>query len=242
MSEVKAVVRSIGDPRYTRPIYRRAEAARLVGVRPNTLRNWAKGYVIKRPSGQQTVSAPLITTDPAAGGQGPSVPFVGLAESYVLAAFRAAGVPMQRIRPAIRRLEEQIGLPQALASEQLYTDGAEVLWDYGQQSQDPSDRQLVADLVVVRNGQGVFREVVRSYLTRVSYEDGWAKLIHLPHFERVDVVVDPRINGGNPSIARRGIRLSDIRDRIHAGESFDDLAFDYELTVEEIESVVPRAA
>jgi hypothetical protein len=38
---------------------------------------------------------------------------------------------MRRIRPAVLWLQEHIGLAQALASQRLQTDGAEVLWDFG---------------------------------------------------------------------------------------------------------------
>jgi hypothetical protein len=36
---------------------------------------------------------------------------------------------MQRIRPAIDVLSQEVGLEHALASRRLYTDGAEVLFD-----------------------------------------------------------------------------------------------------------------
>ncbi len=53
-------------------------------------------------------------------------------------------------------------LPQALASQRLQTDGAEVLWDFGRQSGDPADQDMVDALVVVRSGQQVFRPGCRS--------------------------------------------------------------------------------
>jgi Putative DNA-binding HTH domain len=40
----------------------------------------------------------------------PIIPFIGLAEGLVLAATRRSGVPLQRIRPALERLEEEFGL------------------------------------------------------------------------------------------------------------------------------------
>jgi hypothetical protein len=48
-----------------------------------------------------------------------TIPFVGLAEGMVLAAFRETGLPLQRIRPALERLEPEMGLEHALASEHL---------------------------------------------------------------------------------------------------------------------------
>jgi hypothetical protein len=109
------------EPAYTLPLYTQREAARIVVVPENTLRNWARGYVHKTLTGTDGMveAAPMITTAARRGERTPSVPFLGLAEAYVLAAFRAAGVPMQRIRPAIAWLDRNIGVPAALANERL---------------------------------------------------------------------------------------------------------------------------
>jgi hypothetical protein len=75
---------------------------------------------------------------------------------------RSSGVPLQRIRPALAGLEKRFGLQHALASQRLYTDGAEVLYDYAENGGDPTASRAVRELVVVRNGQSVFNEVVES--------------------------------------------------------------------------------
>jgi len=252
------------DPHYTIPLYRKAEAARIIRVPPNTLRNWAdgpavspdiattrterlrKGHVAETddaavPARLVPREASLITVAEAPTPRGPTIPFVGLAEAYVLASFRQAGVPMQRIRPAIRRLEEEMGLTQALASERLRTDGAEVLWDYGLQTDDQAEKDAVGDLVVVRNGQLVFRQVVQDYLRRVTYQDGWARIINVGR-GKIDVTVDPWINGGHPTLARRGIAVADILSRIRAGESSKAVAADYDLRVSEVMALLELAA
>jgi uncharacterized protein (DUF433 family) len=148
---------------------------------------------------------------------------------------------MQRIRPAIRRLEEEMGLAQALASERLRTDGAEVLWDYGQRSDDQAEKDAVGDLVVVRNGQLVFRPVVRDYLQRVTYRDGWARVINIGR-GKLDVTVDPCVNGGHPTLTRRGIAVADILSRIRAGETSKSVAADYDLRVSEVTALLELAA
>lgn len=233
--------RVIADPHYTMPIYRKAEAARIIAVPAQTFRNWAVGYARKRLDGSQLVSAPIVTTLEPARPQGVSVPFVGLAEAYVVAAFTKAGLPMQRIRPAVLWLQDHIGLPQALASQRLQTDGAEVLWDFGRRSGDPADQDMVEGLVVVRSGQQVFRPVVRDYLTRVTYDNGWARSIMLPQYGTVDVVVDPWLNGGQPTVAERGIRVVDIVSRIRAHEPAQDVADDYGLTTREVQKISEAA-
>jgi uncharacterized protein (DUF433 family) len=227
----------INDPHYITPLYHKTEAARIIAVPSQTFRDWAVGYAYKRLDGSQVVSAPIVTTLEAARPQGASVPFVGLAEAYIVAAFKKAGVPMRRIRPAVLWLQEHMGLPQALASQRLQTDGAEVLWDFGQSSGDPADQDLVDGLVVVRSGQQVFRPVVHDYLTMVTYEDGWTRRIELPQYGKAEVVVDPWLNGGQPTVSRRGVRVADIMNRLSAHEPPEDVAGDYGLTVPEVEAI-----
>lgn len=217
---------------YRLPLYTPPQAARIVAVPPATLRNWVQGYSYKT-LGSVVEAFPLITTTRVGA---PSLPFLGLAEAYVLAAFRAAGVPMQRIRPAIHWLDENIGHPAALASERLKTDGAEILYDFSRRSssEEPDAASAVEDLVVVRNQQRVFVPVVRDYLRTVSYQDGYVEQIRLPQYQMIDVIVDPRINSGTPTVARRGVRVADVVSRLAAGESAADVARDYRLDPQEI--------
>ena len=166
--------RNVNDPldsaEFTVPLYTQRETANLVCVPANTFHHWARGYLYKTIAGEQRTASPLVT---ASGlGRGPVVPFVGLGEAYVLAAFRRTGVPMQRIRPAIAWLETNIGLRAALTSERLKSDGAEVLYDFARShSGDPAAEPL-DELVVVRNQQAVFRDVIPKYLQTITYRDG----------------------------------------------------------------------
>jgi uncharacterized protein (DUF433 family) len=221
------------------------QAVRLLASRSQWTDSELRAVIGRLPPDDLDVirsSAPaLITTVPPVTPRGPTVPFVGLTEAYILAAFRSAGVPMQRIRPAIRVLEEQMGLRQALASERLKTDGAEVLWDYGRLTDDPAEKDAVGDLVVVRNGQGVFRAIVADYLRRVTYKDGWARIINVGA-GRVDVTVDPWVNGGRPTLPRRGIAADDVLSRIRAGETSRAVAADYGLHLDEVTALLELAA
>ncbi|GAA0394711.1 putative antitoxin VapB45 [Acrocarpospora corrugata] len=229
----------MSDFRYVTPLYTKRQAADLIDVPRQTFRNWAVGYAYKRLNEPLVVAEALVTT---AGAQGPTVPFVGLAEGYMLVAFRHANVPMQRIRPAIRWLEENIGLDQALASERLMTDGAEVRWDFKEHTDNPAERNAVDGLVVIRSGQQVFRPVVRDYLRRVTYQDGWMRIIQLPGYPDVKVTVDPWINGGQPTLASRGVRVADVLSRLQAGEDSRVVAEDYDLLLNEVEALLPQAA
>src|SRR3954454_14102434 len=176
------------DPRLARPIFTLRETSGYLGVPKSTIHEWA------RPTGRP----PLITVFPPHGREA-TVPFVGFAEAYVLSAFRRAGVPLQRIRPAVDVLSREIGLAHALASEHLYTDGAAVLYDF---ASERSDEDLL-ELVVVRTGQKQFSEFVRDYLRRITYgSDGWAAQLTLPG-------IRPRQRHSRPA---RCLRLA-TRDR-----------------------------
>lgn len=150
-------------------------------------------------------------------------------------AFRRAGVPLQRIRPSLEWLEREVG-DHALASEHLYTDGAEVLWNFAQYAgEDTSDGDVVRRLIVPRSGQYVFRDVVEQYLRQVTFgRDGYASLIRLPQYGPAEVVVDPTRNFGHPIFARGGVALDNVLGRVRAGESIEEAAEDFGVPAEEL--------
>jgi uncharacterized protein (DUF433 family) len=213
------------DPRIARPIFTLRETAGYLGVPKSTVHEWARP-----PAGRSS----LITVFPRHGREA-TVPFVGFAEAYVLSAFRRAGVPLQRIRPAVHALARDIGTEHALASQRLYTDGAEVLYDY---ANERSENDLL-ELVVVRTGQTQFSELVRDYLQRITYgDDGWASQVRLPTYGRADVVVDPHVAFGLPVVARGGARVEDLVDRFLAGDTISDIADDFDVPLDQVEDVI----
>jgi uncharacterized protein (DUF433 family) len=198
------------------------ESAAYLDLPVSTLHQWAH-----RVDGDE-----LITVFPRAGRTA-TVPFVGFAEAYVLSALRHAGVPMQRIRPAVAKLNEQLGLEHALASQRVYTDGAELIFDYAKSSDDE------ALLTVVRTGQQHFAEVIRGYLKRITYGgDGWAQRLQLPGYHAAEVVVDPARAFGQPLVVHGGARVEDLVDRFQAGDGFADIAEDFGVPPSEVEDVI----
>lgn len=161
----------------------------------------------------------------------------------VLAAVRRSGVSMQRIRPALMELQLELGLEHALASKKLYTDGAELLYDYAESRPDSPDARVARELVVIRSKQRVFAEVVDAYLRRIEYgPDGYATLIRVPAYERANVIVDPGRSFGSPIFERGGARVDDVLERFWAGESLDGLASEFGVPSDQLEDVLRAAS
>ena len=224
------------DPvRFDKPLYTVTEAASYVGVPRSTFETWVRGY-LRRPQGRRPVQGEALLT--SVPGHTLSIPFVGLAEGMVLAVFRETGIPLQRIRPALERLRAEHDLEHALASEHLYSDGAEVLYDYARKQ---GDKQLRL-LTVVRSGQRVFHEVIERYLTRITYEGGWAARLLLPITEEPLLLADPERAFGQPVFVHGGARLADVRDRIKAGEDEKAVARDYGVPFEDLRAALAPPA
>ena len=225
--------------RFTTPLYTVTETARYLDVPATTLASWTHGYRMNAPGRREVVGAPVLTALPRVGARGPVIPFVGLAEGLVLTAIRSSGVPLQRIRPALERLERELGLSHALASKSLYTDGAEVLYDYAERGDNATAAKAARDLVVVRNNQGVFNEIVEGYFRRLDFgDDGYARLIHLPAYATADVVVDPRRGFGQPIFARGGARVEDALALFRAREPLEAVAEEYGIPPAGLEDAV----
>lgn len=210
------------DVRVARPIFTVSEASHALSVSPSTLQWWTAENLVTR-HGQR--------------GHKPSIPFIGLTEGLVLAAFRRSGVPLQRIRPALTALRDQIGLEHALASKSLYADGAEILYDFAEREGIDD----LADLVVVRSGQRVFAKVVADYLQRITYDAGWPTAVRLPRYESAAVIVDPARAFGQPIFEHGGSRIEDVIDRWRAGDTVRHLAREFGAPAADIEAVL-RAA
>jgi uncharacterized protein (DUF433 family) len=207
-------------------------------VPSSTLATWTKGYVRDRDDRPSVIGEAVVTAFPAEG-RGPSIPFIGLAEAMVLAALRRSGVPMQRVRPAIAALEHEIGIGHALASRQLYTDGAEVLYDF---NAEQVDVDVVASLVVVRNGQRVFVDAIREQLQRIEFgADGYANLIHVPGY-RSEVVCDPLRSFGRPIFVHGGTRVDDVISRFQTGDSIKELTEEFGVSFADIEDALRVAS
>jgi uncharacterized protein (DUF433 family) len=226
------------DVRFTAPLYTMAEAARYLGVSDSTFGTWAKGYERHPPHRPVVTGEPLVTWVEPETRNGPSIPFGGLAEGMFLSALRTANMPLQQIRPALDLVRTKIGVEHALASKQLYVAGADLLWEVSNaDGVDKEVRSGARDLIVLRNGQYVFRQVIEQYLHRIEYDDAYARKVTLPQYEVAEVAAEPAINFGKPYFTHTGTPLYVVAGMLRAGECVRDIADDFDLPIDEVTEV-----
>lgn len=207
------------DPR-SLPLFTIGEAAKYLGLSYTTLRSWV------RPD----AGKPLVYSFPKEGNYA-SIPFVGFAEAFVLAAAKRHGLKPRNIREGVEAVRKDIGLDYALATRRLLMDKTELLLSY---ALDPGE-----DLTVARNRQLQMTETVKHDLRLITYgSDELAETIQLPLFKKTKVIVDPREAFGQPIVERTGTRVRDILALWWAEEDIRDIAYDFELESDEVEDIV----
>ncbi|WP_020669799.1 DUF433 domain-containing protein [Amycolatopsis nigrescens] len=192
------------DVRFSQPLMTMADAGRHLGIPQQTFHRWAQGY---------ERAGPLLHVVAPDSIRQASVPFIALAEAWVLAGLRRAGVRPQRIRPALKKLQEEFGHEYVLASSSLATDGISVLWDF-------SKTEAGAGLIEGSTGQTVIREIVMDYLEYVGFDsDIYPNWLILKTFEPAKVVLDPYRSSGQPIFDGTGAKVANVAAMLKAGEN-----------------------
>lgn len=211
------------------PAYPLSEAARYLRLSPATLRSWFVGRPYPTARGTSHFR-PLLKpsrTDPT------TLSFSNLIEAHVLRSLRTEHVvPLAAVRQALAYAERELGIDHLLLREELRTSGGALYLErYG---------ELVN---LSASGQLAVRKLFEAHLARVE----WGKLrsaVRLYPFvfgEPVDakpIVIDPTIAFGRPVVDRAFVSTRTILERIDAGESVEDVARDYELSVDAVEEAV----
>lgn len=214
----------------SQPAYTLAEAARYLKVAPATLRAWLVGR--DYPKGSDTVhSKPLIRP---AMNPPPTLSFWNLIEAHVLRSLRTDhGVKMDALRRAIHYAEQHLGIDRLLLSPALRANAGKLLLErYG---------ELIE---LSASGQVAMRHMFEAHLARVEW-DTWKFPVRLYPVTATEtlsaarpIAIDPKIAFGRPVLVERGIQTHTIVERIDAGESIEDLAEDYDLTLEQVGEAV----
>lgn len=237
------MARTSDDVRFGVPLYTQTEAAHYLDMPPSTFRKWARGYRNRFPDRPDVVGDPMITSLRAPTSTHPSIPFIGLAEGMFLSALRRADLPMQRIRPALELVRKRLGVDYALASRKLFVSGAELLYEVTDDLGERDRKDATNKLIVLRDGQYVFREVVERHMKQIEYDEqdgGYATKLALPGYEVADLSVRPGVNFGRPYFTKTGTPLHVVQGQLRAGERAEDVADDFDIPSDEVAEVSDR--
>lgn len=212
------------------PAYSVAEAAHYLLIPSATLRSWVRGR--RYPVADGTARFEPVIELPV--GQESRLSFTNLVEAHVLDAIRREhGVQLQRVRSALRYMQQQLGMEHPLASRVMLTDGVDLFVE------------RYAQLInVSRAGQLAMGQALSAYLRRVDWSRAGFAIRLYPFTRKRDleepkaVVIDPEVSFGKPVLVGTGIPTSTVAERYKAGESVDELAVDYDIRREQVEEAI----
>ena len=216
------------DPRNI-PTYSVDNVARYLRIPACTIRSWTIGYSYPVKDGS-SFFRPLINLHEAKRPL--LLSFTNLVEVHVLRAIRQHHkIQLNKVREALDFVDERFQVSHPLANEDFRTNGVDLFIErYGELINASS------------GGRKELKEALNAHLERIEPDDkGLAiKLYPFTHSSEVNnprlVVIDPRIAFGRLTIAGTGIATSVLKERYKAGESIEELAFDYDcdrLSIEE---------
>lgn len=193
-----------------RPRYSFREVVPLSGVPYTTLWSWGRGKdaLLSIPGGRNQWS------------------FANVVEARVLNALRERErVP--ELRRMIAFLQERFNEERPLISERLKTSGSAILFE---------DDGILVDVIDPR-GQIVIRRAFEDALRSIAYENGLASSLWLDP-KRSLIRVDPRYRFGEPFLDGTNVPLFALSKRHRQGESFSELAKDYDLKTAKVREAV----
>jgi hypothetical protein len=216
------------EDRAKEPRYSVLEAASFIGQPPSTIRRWALGNP-RNYHGTRRLDEPLIAVDGDLHSDWP-ISFLNLLELRFLAAYRKQ-VPLQAIRSALDYAADQLGEPRPLLTVKFKVYGRELFMNFAE-----GDPQLVN---ASRSGQLVWPEAVEGLFESIEYDPSDDVAVRWwPLGTDVPVVIDTRINAGQPSTARSAVRTIAIASRRREGYDVASISADVTASSDEVEAAL----
>ncbi|MGH9110805.1 MAG: DUF433 domain-containing protein [Acidimicrobiales bacterium] len=209
-----------------RPVYGVAEAAGLLGLRPDRARAWLDGYE------RQGVRYPPVVRIGPTGDE--IVTWGEFVELGYLREYRRKGVPLQRLRPVIDGLRREYGTPYPLATAKPYVYGKELVLELQQRNDLPP-----ALAIVISSGQTLaFADEAQRFLNKVEFDppDAGAVRRLRPAGAASPVVIDPLVRFGRPAV--EGVATERLWELHDAGERIEEIAAGYDMAEDLVRAAV----
>lgn len=210
-------------------LYTYADASRYLNLPTSTVRAWVRGGSYTSGT-EKRVFAPVLSTV-SNGKSFKGLSFLDLTELFVLKALRRDhNVRLEYIRRALRYAEDTLGISRLLLMDVMRYNKDVFVKHYG-------------DLVnLSRGGQIALEAVLRRYLDRVDRDDRSTPITLYPIVEgfgdEKPVAINPRVSFGKPTIYGTGTNTAVVARRYEAGETVDEIAYDYEIDTRLVEGAI----
>lgn len=209
------------DIRFRSAICTAKQAAKLSAMPATTVRSWTIATET-RPA--------MVHTVPNERRGWPTVPLVGLVETWSMRALRTAGVPMTKLVKVAEDLRHEYSDPYVLARPILFSDGIDLY------------RRDHGHLFRIEDGQQPIEKVIEKYLQKIELDsDEHPKAFRIPLPGGVELTLDPRFNGGRPSLPRNRVPAFAVLGALDAGEKSTTVAADYDLDMAEVLAIEQAA-
>jgi uncharacterized protein (DUF433 family) len=162
--------------------------------------------------------------NPASGSQ-EAVSFVDLVEVATIGKLRNKGFSLKRIRQINAYCRVALGEPRPLVTERFRVAGQDIFvddYDFG-----------ILVNVGREAGMRAWEEVLEPFLEDVEYEEEIVRR-WWPLGKDVAVLIDPNFGFGLPVIAGTGVRTEIIAERHKAGDTTDEIVYDFDVTPKQI--------
>ncbi len=204
-------------------IYTIPEVAHLVGLSPQKVRRWIKGYSSRSKAGQKKNIPPLIQSMIPEIEKKTVVSFIELVELRFVKEFLTLGVSLRIIRRAAKEASEILEETHPFAHRRFMTDGKRIFLEYAHSN---GHRPLI-ELGI---SQFVMEEIIKVYLHEVDFDDlTGAALRWWPMGRENPIIIDPRVAFGSPVIESTRISAKTIYKDYLAEQSIDRIAFWYDI-------------
>ena len=195
-------------------VYSPQEVARYVRAQTQQIRRWFGAYDGTDALWQPQL--PEVDGDIALG-------FLDLMEVRLVKELRLQKVPLQTIRYCIKRAQEITEETHPFATKHIKTDGQTLFLEIADQSGD-------RDLLNLKNSQWGFEQLIRDSLLNVEFDMDGAASRWFPLGFNSSVVLDPRINFGQPTLGDTGIPVNVVLRLLETDLSTEEVCEQFDIT------------
>lgn len=210
-------------------IYSYGEASIITGVTYNTLRRWIEGY--RRTDSGNPIS-PIFESDYQKIDDKKALSFMDVIEILFIKSFHSYGLSVQLIRKAVDRAALLLSSQHPFAIKKFYTDGKTILARIAKESEMP-------ELIDLIKKQYQFDEIVLPELYEcIDFGKYDIAERYWPEGKNKNIVIDPKINFGKPTIYGSNIPIQTLTDLYKSGQTRQDLAEWYDIDIKDVELAI----